>query len=190
MERVTSWSYLLGGIAERRRVFFSALLAGQIAGLAFLAIWCLGTLAFFRETSGIWPLRVMASFLMGDGALTAPPGLVIVLGLVVNQFIPSLLWSLLFGWVVVGPLVRTSLARSLVLGGLVGFLAVAAGVQLILPPIAGVLFDENLWWSSLPRWWDWVAHLCFGVTMGWFFEVLRPRLAPTPRDFRSVAARG
>lgn len=171
-----AWSNLPGRVRRRPRLFLAAILSGQIAGLLFLASWCLVYLAFRREWSWTWPIQVIATFIEGDRALHDPNALTYVLGILVNQLVPALAWSAVFGWVAISRLFVPRLATSLVLGAGVGLLAMGFGVYLIVPPVMAVLHDHNAWWRELPRQWDWILHLAFGLSLGWFFDVLRPRV--------------
>src|SRR5690606_19679455 len=97
-----------------------------------------------------------------------------LLGVVINQLV-ALAWSGAFGWLSVSTIYVPRLATNVVAGLALGLASAFVNTILLVPPIFGILQDMNPWWSLLDRSWDWIAHIAFGMTTGWFFEVFRPK---------------
>lgn len=168
-------SLKLGGRAlENRRSFGAALAAGQLGGLAFLAIWLFAYAISFRGLPFTWPLQVIASFALGGSALESPSALAIVVGVVLNQLV-ALVWSGGYGWLAVSTVYRPRLATNVIAGLGLGLAAAFVNTILLVPPLFWILQDMNPWWGLLDRGWDWIAHIAFGMTTGWFFQVFSPR---------------
>lgn len=165
----------LGGrVLERRRSFGAAVGAGQLGGLAFLVLWIFAYSISFRGLPWTWPVQVIAAFLLGSQALHAPTVLTFVIGILVNQAV-ALAWSMAYGWLAVSAIYRPRLATNVVAGLGIGLLAAFVDTILLVPPLFWILQDMNPWWGELSRSWDWLAHIAFGMTTGWFFQVFRPR---------------
>jgi len=165
----------LGGRAlARRGTFAAALVAGQLGGLAFLGVWLFAYAVWFRGLPWTWPLRVIASFALGSVVLESPTALTYVVAVILNQLV-ALFWSGAFGWLVVSAVFRPRLATNVVAGLGLGLAAAIVDTILLVPPFFGILQDMDPWWRLLDRGWDLAAHVAFGMTTGWFFEVFRPR---------------
>jgi len=163
-----------GRALARRGTFAAALRAGQLGGLAFLGVWLFAYAVWFRGLPWTWPLRVIASFVLGRAALEAPTALTYAVAVILNQLV-ALAWSGAFGWLVVSAVYRTRLATNVVAGLGLGIVAAVVDTILLVPLLFGVLQDMDPWWRLLDRGWDLAAHIAFGMTTGWFFEVFRPR---------------
>ena len=48
---------------------------------------------------------------------------------------------------------------------------------LLLPPIERGLYGHNIWWEQVPRFWDWMAHIAYGLSLGYFYVKIRDRKA-------------
>lgn len=165
----------LGGRAREKRGLLAAVIgAGQLGGLAFLAIWLFAYAISFRGVPWTWPLQVIASFLLGADALYAPSAATFVVAVLLNQAV-ALAWSMALGWVVMSTVYAPRLATNVVAGLLLGLLAAFVDTVFLVPPLFWILQDMNPWWGALSRSWDWLAHIAFGMSTGWFLEVFRPR---------------
>lgn len=163
-----------GTCSSRRGGIGPALLAGQLGGLAFLAVWLFAYAVAFRGFPWTWPLQVIAAFVQGAAALHAPTAITYVLGVIVNQIV-ALAWSGAFAWFVGSAIFVPRLATCVVAGLGLGLSSAFVDTILLVPPLFGILQDMDPWWSLLDRGWDWVAHIAFGMATGWFFYVLGPQ---------------
>src|SRR5690606_2401028 len=138
--------------------FGAAIAAGQLGGLAFLALWLFAYAFAFRGFPWTWPLQVIASIALGAEALHAPTALTYLLGVVINQLV-ALAWSGAFGWLSVSTIYVRRLATNVVAGLALGLASAFVNTILLVPPIFGILQDMIPWWSLLDRSWDWIAHI-------------------------------
>lgn len=176
VEEEMAWSRLGGRAHEQPRRVLAAAVAGQIAGLIFLAFWVLAYLAFRTEEPFDWPVRMIASLVLGEAAVEAPAALTWVVGLLVNQLLPALAWSMAFAWIAMSPRFTIRLSTCVTLGLVIGLAAMMVDVFFLIPPVLSVLHDRDFWWDYTPRPWDWAAHIAYGMSLGWFFVVLQPRI--------------
>lgn len=172
-EQEIGWHPWAGRAADEPAPFAAALLAGQLGGVAFLLFWILSLLLFYPGFPWTWPIQVIAAFVLGPEALFSPIWLTFVVGVLVNQVV-AFAWSFAFALVVDSTIFRPRLATNVVAGLILGLVAAFVDIYLLVPPLFGVLQDWNPWWVYLPRLYDWYAHLAFGLTTGWFFQVFRP----------------
>jgi len=176
LQEEMAWSNLAGRAVEQPRRVLTCFWAGQIAGLVFLAAWVIAYLGFRSGEPFDWPIRVVASFVLGEAALGSATALVWVVGILVNQLLPALFWSMAFAWVAMSPRFTVRMSTCVSLGLFIGLASMWIDVFFLIPPLMGVLHDQDLWWRHLPRAWDWIAHIAYGMSLGWFFAVLQPRI--------------
>lgn len=174
--RKYAWSALGGRALDQPRKLLACFLAGQAAGLAFLGFWVLVFLAFRRDRPFEYPIRIVASFWLGGGTIEDPNALTYVFGILINQMIPAFAWSMIFAWIVMSPRFPIRMSTCMTLGFVIGLAAMWFDVYFLVPPVMAVLHDEDYWWSMLPRTWDWLAHIAYGLALGWFYLALRPRV--------------
>jgi|GEM_PF-1242337 len=188
--RTYQWSALGGRALDQPRKVLACFWAGQLAGLAFLAFWVLVYLAFRRDRSFEYPIRIIATFWLGEGAIERPNALTYVFGVLINQAIPAFAWSMVYAWIVMSPRFPIRMSTCMTLGFVIGLAAMWIDVYFLVPPVMTVLHDKDYWWAALPRTWDWLAHIAYGLTLGWFYLALRPRIEkvrgfdpPTSNEF-------
>ncbi len=157
----------------------ASMISGQLAGLVMMGALSL-SFALLRGLPYGYALQAAAAVFLGDRALDeASPG-PLFLGAVAHQLGPALFWSLVFG-LIAGPLdLRRRSALALSVGLVLGALAMVVDVYLLLPLVARALGGDNGWTESVPRLWDWTAHLLYGGALGFFFVDRRERIARGP----------
>ena len=152
-----------------------SVLGGQLAGLVMAVVMML-VYALFLGQSIFFPVQVIASLLLGHDALTqATPG-VIAFGVLLHQLGPSLGWSLVFFGLLMLVKERVDLNRAMMIGFLVGLASIIVDVYLIGPGLQRITAGENLWLQNVPRFWDWAAHMVYGLSLGFFFWAVRSRI--------------
>jgi hypothetical protein len=144
--------------------------AGQVAGLA-MAVALMAISGVFLGQGLFYPLQLIAAAVLGDGAMGPVDARAIVVGILIHQFGPSLVWGFVFGAVVWAAKPRGSVAL-LMWGLFVGAVAQVFDVYVLLPllsgelsgrlPFLGPLQRENLW-VHIPAAASWLAHLVFGL---------------------------
>lgn len=174
--RPYAWSALGGRALDQPRKVRACFLAGQLAGLAFLGFWVLVHAAFRRDLPFEFPIRIVAAFWLGEGAIESPDALTWIIGVLINQCIPAFVWSMVYAWIVMSPRFPTRISTCMTLGLVIGLAAMWFDVYFLVPPVMAVLHDKDFWWATLPRTWDWLAHVSYGLALGWFYLVLRPRI--------------
>jgi hypothetical protein len=151
---------------------FTAFVSGQAAGLAMLAAAML--LALVRGNSVLRPLQVFTALVVGDASLHHLSLSSVLPGFLAHQAGPSVIWSRVFGLVVGLSRHRFNLKRALLLGALVGVLALLVDGYLLMPGIQRQLNGRNLWAENVPRWVAWITHLVFGLSLGFFYWLWQP----------------
>jgi hypothetical protein len=156
-----------------RAAVFTAFVSGQAAGLVMLAVAMV--LATLRGRSPLNPLQVFTALIMGDGPLQKLSWSSVLPGFLAHQAGPTIVWSKVFGGVVGFSLRPFSAKRAVILGALVGALALFVDGYLLMPGIQRQLNGRNLWAQNVPLWVAWVTHLSFGVSLGFFYWRWQPR---------------
>lgn len=154
------------------RELIAGVQAGQVAGLAMAAALMV-IFSVFLNKSLFFPLQIIAASVLGENAIWQLDARTLVMGALVHQLGPALLWGVVFGVVVWLFKPRRSLAL-MTLGLLVGALAQVVDVHLLLPllsgalsgriPLFGPLQSDNLW-AQVPMVTSWLAHLVFGFAL-------------------------
>jgi hypothetical protein len=149
--------------------------AGQVAGLA-MAVALMAISSLFLGQTLFFPLQVIAASVLGDGATVSLDARVLVVGLLVHQLGPALVWGVVFGIVVwlVKPRASTAL---MMLGLVVGALSQIVDVYVLLPLLSGehlgrlplfeALRTENVW-AHIPAAASWAAHMVFGFALSFY----------------------
>jgi riboflavin transporter FmnP len=143
--------------------------AGQVAGVAMAAA-LMAVFSTFLNKGLFFPLHIIAASVLGESAIgRLDARTTLVVGLLVHQLGPSLVWGVVFGVVVWLFKPRRSLAL-MTLGLLVGALSQVVDVHLLLPlvlgriPLFGLSQSDKLW-AQVPIVTSWFAHLVFGFAL-------------------------
>lgn len=166
-----------------RAAMFTGLVSGQAAGLTMLAMAM--SLAMLRGKNVLYPLQVFTALVVGESALHHLSMSSVLPGLLAHQLGPSVLWSKLFGLVVGLSQRHFRRSRAVLLGALVGLLALLIDGSVLMPGIQRQLNGHNLWEENVPRWVSWMTHITFGVALGWFYWRWQP---PMPQDQARAAS--
>jgi hypothetical protein len=156
-----------------RPAVFTAFVSGQAAGLAMISVAMV--LAIARGKPLFYPLQVFTALVVGDSSLSRLSLSSVLPGFLAHQAGPSVLWSRLFGLVVGLSLRHFSLRRALLLGSLVGLVALLVDGYLLMPGIQDQLHGHNIWAQNVPRWVAWITHGVFGASLGFFYWLWQPR---------------
>lgn len=139
----------------------SGIVSGQVAGL-IMAIVVMLVFTVFLGKSPFYPVQVIGSALFGEAALQGTHFGAILAGLLLHQLGPSLLWGVLFGLIATRVPVD-SIQKAAGIGIVVGILSMA-GPYLLIPFIFQVLHGVDIWNREVPMFWDWAAHIIFGIS--------------------------
>lgn len=171
--------HLLGRAMDRPRLVWTAILAGQLAGLVFLAWLAVAHGTVLSPRAFRWPLDVIGAFVVGEGTL-GQTGWLWFPGLLANQLGPALTWSLLFAWFALSPSFPRRLPQLLLLGLGIGLVAQFIDGYFVLPLLGQFLHGSNSWSLHIGWFWSWSAHLAYGLSLGWLFATLLPAIDRIP----------
>jgi hypothetical protein len=146
---------------SRSRAVRAGMVAGQVGGLTMGL-----TMMFIHFALGKVPFlpfqAIGASMLAMKAASHAIDLPVALLGLVVHELVPSLVWGIAFGVLVT--LARPGRAVTLLFLGLaMGALAQVIDVYVVLPCASSAGIVTNQWSANVHPFWSWFFHLSFGL---------------------------
>jgi len=157
--------------APSRQVRFNAAIAGQVAGAA-MVLCLVAAYRFLLGTDWGFPLRLFAALVLGAEAFERPDLRTLLVGFLVHQLGPVVLWARLFGLVLGFRKAPPTMVLSLAVGFVVAFVALAIDVHLLLPPVLSMMHGANIWAENVPRAVAWVAHLVYGGVLGAAYGML------------------
>lgn len=144
-----------------KKAFLSSIVTGQVAGL-IMAVAVMGVFAIVYGKNPFYPVQVIGSVLLGENALQGFNFKAVLVGLVLHQAGPSLLWGALFG--LVARKVDLSSTKAALFAGFILGIVAMTGPYVFIPSIFNALQGIDIWNREVPILWDWVAHLIFGLS--------------------------
>jgi len=148
------------------------IITGQIAGL-IMAVVVMLVFALFLGKNLLYPVQVIGSALLGESALQGFNILAILLGLILHQLGPSLLWGFIFAKIINGTTSNFNLpstSKSLLVGLIIGVISML-GPYVLIPTLTKTLHGVDIWNREVPLFWDWAAHLVFGVSFALYPKI-------------------
>lgn len=163
--------------ASKERPLLAGIVTGQLAGL-IMAVVVMLVFTVFLGKGPLYPVQVIGSMAFGEPALQGFHVGAFLAGLVLHQAGPSLLWGTIYGLVATKHTPRTvGAAATLGLGlGVVSMV----GPYLLIPFLMNTLHGVDIWNREVPMFWDWAAHLVFGLSFA-----LYPMVAAKLEESRS-----
>lgn len=143
------------------RPLLSGIVTGQLAGL-IMAVVVMIVFGLFLGKSPLYPVQVIGSALLGESALQGTNILAILAGLILHQAGPSLLWGAIFG-VLASKIEINSTKTAAALGLIIGVIAMV-GPYVLIPNLMIAMHGVDIWNREVPMFWDWAAHLVFGLS--------------------------
>ena len=159
---------------ENESGLVGGVVTGQLAGL-IMAVVVMAVFALFLGKSPLYPVQVIGSTVFGENGLRGFHFGAFLVGLVLHQAGPSLLWGLVFGGIARKVRMDTA-GTALGWGLLVGILSMV-GPYILIPAIMNTLHGVDLWNREVPLFWDWAAHLVFGASFA-LYPLVRSKLEP------------
>lgn len=154
-------------VAQRQAVWKSVV-TGQVAGLitavAFMVMF------LFMGVNIFYPIQVIGSFVLGEGALQGFSFGALVLGVLIHQLIIALVMGLAYGALARSTPI-TTYSKALMLGLGLGVVSMI-GPYIIYPAVMSGAHGVDLWNREIPMVVSWIAYLIFGASF-----VLYPRIA-------------
>lgn len=153
-----------------KKVILSGVITGQIAGL-IMAVVVMVVFAVFLGKNFLYPVQVIGSTFVGEKALEGINLFAILVGLVLHQLGPSLLWGTIYGFLATMISVNTP-KKALLLGLGLGVFSMV-GPYLLIPFVMNTLQGVDYWNREVPILWDWAAHLVFGASFVLYPMILK-----------------
>lgn len=153
-----------------KKAFISSIVTGQIAGLV-MAVAMMAVFALVYGKNPLFPVQVIGSTLLGESAIQGFNFKAVLVGLVLHQLGPTLLWSIVFG--VVASKVDLSIPKSALLAGLILGIVAMIGPYVVIPSVFHTLQGVDIWNREVPILWDWVAHIIFGLSFVLYPTILK-----------------
>lgn len=150
--------------------FLSGIVTGQIAGL-IMAVVVMLVFAVFLGKNPFFPVQVIGSTFLGESALDGTNVVAVVVGVLLHQLGPALLWGSIFGFIATKVQIRES-KSALILGLGIGVLSMI-GPYFLIPQIMQILHGVDFWNREVPMFWDWAAHMVFGASFILYPMVLK-----------------
>jgi hypothetical protein len=157
---------------QNSRPLLAGILTGQAAGL-IMAVVVMAVFTIFLGKGPLYPVQVIGSAIFGEAALQGTHFGAILAGLVLHQFGPSLLWGVVFGVLAKAFSIHTK-NSALALGLGVGVISMV-GPYLLIPVVMNALHGVDIWNREVPLFWDWAAHIVFGLSFG-LFPIIQQKL--------------
>lgn len=152
-----------------KRDLLAAVLTGQVAGL-IMAVAMIAVFVLFLGKPWYFPVQVIGSMALGDQALPGTFFLPAFLaGLALHQLAATVLWSVVFGFVIHN--VHQTTINLLAVGLGVGAFSQMVDVSFVVPVLMNRLHGHNIWAENVPNMWSWIAHLVFGACFVLFLSV-------------------
>ncbi len=148
---------------QGKRTVLSGIVTGQIAGLIMAVVVMLVFMVFLGKNP-LYPVQVIGSTFLGEAALQGFNLGAILVGLVLHQLGPSLLWGFLFG-LLARKFSIQSTGTALKIGLGIGIVSMV-GPYLLIPAVMNALQGVDFWNREVPMFWDWAAHIVFGASFG------------------------
>lgn len=148
----------------------AGIVTGQFAGL-IMAVVVMAVFTIFLGQNPLYPVQVIGSALLGESALKGFNVMAILAGLVLHQVGPSLLWGFVFGLLAKKFSIQT-VAGAAKLGIAMGVFSMV-GPYFLIPFVMNTLHGVDIWNREVPMFWDWAAHLIFGVSFALYPQVIR-----------------
>jgi len=153
-----------------KKAFLSSIVTGQIAGL-IMAVAVMAVFAIVYGKNPFFPVQVIGSALLGESALEGFNLKAILVGLVLHQAGPALLWGALFG--IVARKVDLSSTKTVLFAGFILGIISMSGPYFFIPSIFHALQGVDIWNREVPIFWNWVAHLIFGFSFVIYPTILK-----------------
>ena len=115
-----------------------------------------------KQLGALTEIRIIGSMVFGEAALQGTHIGAILVGLILHQAGPSLLWGFIFGLLVQKFSIETK-GAALKMGLVVGVISMV-GPYVLIPFLMKSLHGVDYWNQEVPMLWDWAAHLIFGAS--------------------------
>ncbi|MEF9957363.1 MAG: hypothetical protein RSA22_10780 [Acinetobacter sp.] len=150
-----------------KKNFLAALLTSQIAGL-IMAVVVMLVFTLFLGKGPLYPVQVIGSTIFGEPALAGFHLAAFIAGLILHQSV-ALIWGFVFA-ICAKTLKLDKVNSSIALGLIVGLFSML-DTYLFVPIVMNALHGVDIWNREVPIFWNWAAHLVFGISYGLFPKI-------------------
>jgi hypothetical protein len=155
--------------ATRFAATLAAGVGAAIVGAVVMALVLIVAFMAIERTSVVYALRPIGTLLYGDRMLVAPTAAMYA-GAAALHFGVAIAWGIV--WACMASLLRVEVSPpgALLVGVVVGLAALIVDVQVIAPAIGNARWGDDLFTSTMPPAFSWLAHVAFGASF-----VIAPR---------------
>ncbi|GAC1369437.1 MAG: hypothetical protein NVS3B3_01260 [Aquirhabdus sp.] len=170
MNHVTTHkSHSQGNLSETKsHSVISGLLTSQAAGLV-MAVVVMVVFTVFLGKGPLYPVQVIGSTIFGEDALVGFNFSAFLAGLVLHQSV-ALAWGIVFTILAITLKVQT-VKQSLILGVVVAVVSMV-DTYFFVPAVMIHFHGVDIWNREVPIFWNWAAHLVFGLSYGLYPVIL------------------
>lgn len=158
----------IGLLDTKSHSVISGLLTSQAAGL-IMAVVVMIVFTVFLGKGPIYPVQVIGSTIFGENALVGFNPSAFLAGLVLHQGV-ALAWGIVFTILAVALKVQT-VKQSVILGVVVAVVSMV-DTYFFVPAVMMHLHGVDIWNREVPIFWNWAAHLVFGLSYGLYPLIL------------------
>jgi hypothetical protein len=153
----------VNSVETHDRSLVSGVATGQLAGL-IMAVVVMAVFTIFLGKGPLYPVQVIGSVLFGEQALQGFHLGALLAGLILHQLGPSLLWGVIYGALAKAFKIEST-SQALSLGVALGVVSMT-GPYFLIPNVMNIMQGTDIWNREVPLFWDWAAHLVFGLSFG------------------------
>lgn len=159
----------LGASATTRKdKLIAAALTSQAAGL-IMAVVVMAVFTIFLGKGPLYPVQVIGSTVFGESALLGFNIPAILAGLILHQTV-ALAWGIVFGIAAIA--LNTETPRAAIVTGVIVALISMTDTYIFVPHVMNSLHGVDIWNREVPIFWNWAAHIVFGLSFSFYPAIL------------------
>lgn len=162
-----SFSHTSSWAQQPKKNFIAALVTSQLAGL-IMAVVIMIVFTLFLGKGPIYPVQVIGSTVFGESALHGFHLGAFITGLVLHQSV-ALAWGFVFA--ICAKIFNLETVKASIGLGLIVALVSMLDTYLFVPAVMNALHGVDIWNREVPIFWNWAAHVVFGLSYGLFPKV-------------------
>lgn len=172
----------MSSVNSRPPTFLDAIITSQVAAL-IMAVVIMVVFTLFLGHGPLYPVQVIGSTVFGESALDGFNFSALLAGLILHQSV-GLAWGIVFG-IIATRLKITSVRGSAILGVIVAIISMVDSYVFV-PAVMMQLHGEDIWHREVPMFWNWAAHMVFGLSFG-LYPIIAAKLHKHEPSWHSTA---
>ncbi len=148
------------------RFVLAGAVTSEIGGL-LMASFMMLVFILFKNQNGLYFFQVIGSIVFGQEALVGSHIGAVVLGVLLHFGPLCLTWGIFYG-IIAARFKVISFPSCLAMGILFGILSMIIDSYFVAPPVLHSLYGSDIWNQNITKFSDWVAHIIFGASFGFF----------------------